>query len=91
MITYEEFLDELVPVNMNKPMRREDYYKIHMNGVTPKSLYHECYTFRKMNTIFAWLHHYNHEFSDGIFWHGENVKKYKGSIYKICQDVFNGL
>lgn len=41
MITYEEFLDEPIPVNMSNPMRREDYYKRYMKGIDPKDFYNQ--------------------------------------------------
>ena len=41
MMTYEEFLDEPIPVNMSNPMRREDYYKNYMKGIDPKGFYNQ--------------------------------------------------
>jgi|GEM_PF-6892810 len=41
MQTYEEFLDEPIPVNMSNPMRREDYYKRYMANIDPKDFYNQ--------------------------------------------------
>ena len=49
MMTVQEYKDELIPVNMNNPMRREDYYKVHMDkGITVEDSYEQllkCETF----------------------------------------------
>jgi hypothetical protein len=42
MITLQEFKDEMVPVTINNPMRREDYYKKHMDkGITIEDAYEQ--------------------------------------------------
>lgn len=38
MRSYEEFLDEPIPINKNTFMRREDYYKKYV-GCTPRDFY----------------------------------------------------
>jgi hypothetical protein len=39
-MTFQEFKDELVPVTINKPERREDYYRIYMDkGITIEDEY----------------------------------------------------
>ena len=40
MISYQEFLDEPIPINPNYFMRREDYYKKYV-GCTPKDFYEQ--------------------------------------------------
>ncbi len=42
MITFQEFKDELIPVTINKPERREDYYKKYMDkGITIEDAYEQ--------------------------------------------------
>jgi len=57
LITYQEFLDEWIGLNRwqdeqgkihSTPMTREEYYKLHMNGTTPRAFYEQlrkCKTF----------------------------------------------
>jgi hypothetical protein len=53
MITLQEFKDEIIPINLNNPMRREDYYKVHMDeGLTIENTYKQllnCKTFTVKN------------------------------------------
>ena len=37
--SYQEFLDEPITISKNHFLTREDYYKIHMNGITPIGLF----------------------------------------------------
>lgn len=50
-MSLQEYKDELIPVNMNQPMRREDYYRVHMDeGITIENSYNQllkCKTFTK--------------------------------------------
>lgn len=48
MISYEEFLQEWIGLNRwqdetgkfhSEPMTRENYYKLHMNGISPRPFY----------------------------------------------------
>ena len=42
MISFQEFKDEVVPVTITNPMRREDYYKKHMDkGITIEDAYEQ--------------------------------------------------
>lgn len=38
MRSYEEFLDDLIPITKNESMRREDYYQKYI-GTTPRDFY----------------------------------------------------
>ena len=48
-MTLQEYKDELIPVTMFKPERREDYYRIYMDeGITIENSYKQmlkCETF----------------------------------------------
>ena len=56
---------------MNQPMRREDYYKVHMDKGIDKSYDSliQCDTFTGVpfDEIFAWLHHYEYEFNESPY------------------------
>jgi hypothetical protein len=42
LITLQEYKDELIPVTMTKPERREDYYRIYMDkGITIEDAYEQ--------------------------------------------------
>lgn len=51
MITLQEYKDELIPVNTSNPLRREEYYRVHMDeGITIEDSYEQllkCETFCK--------------------------------------------
>jgi hypothetical protein len=53
LITLQEFKEEIIPVNLNNPMPREDYYKRHMDeGITIEDAYQQllnCKTFTVKN------------------------------------------
>jgi len=63
MISYEEFLEEYVGVNRFVDedtgkvfvdfMTRDQYYKLYMNGITPKPFYDQLVMIWKENP--AWL------------------------------------
>ena len=48
-MTYQEFLDELIPVNLNNPMRREEYYKKYMHGNNPREAYDQLVRLEKQD------------------------------------------
>lgn len=39
MITYQEYLDGLISINLRKSMRREDYYKKYMANTSIRESY----------------------------------------------------
>ncbi len=49
MISYEEYLDELIPVNLNTPMRREDYYKKYIPNFSIKESYDQYVRMEKQD------------------------------------------
>lgn len=41
MITFEQFLDDPIPITKNKFMRRKDYYKKYIPNCDPRDFYNQ--------------------------------------------------